>query len=140
MWANYDYSLFPIVYVKFNQYIESEHDFNDFLTKWIILYQNKKEFTFIFDTCNVSAPNISYCFKMRKFIKKLKHFPKQYLQKSIIIVSNSYIKYLLYLIFKFQKPVAPVYIYTNNDKEVNYNLLLKNIENNELQGFTIVNP
>ena len=77
---------------------------------------------------------------MRKFIKKLKQFPHQYLQKSLIIVSNTYIKYLLNLIFYFQKPVAPVYIYTSNDKEVNYNLLLKNIENNKLQDFTIVNP
>ena len=138
MWANYDYSQFPVVYVKFNQYIKSDKDFNDFLTQWILLYQNKKEFTFIFDTSDVSAPNISYCFKMRKFIKKLKKFPYQYLQKSIIIVSNPYIKYLLYFIFNVQKPVATVYLYTINDKEVNYNLLLKNIENNELQEFTIV--
>ena len=140
MWANYDYSAFPLVYVKFNQYIKDEEDFNNFLKRWTFLYHDKKDFTFVFDTVKVSAPSISYCFKMRKFIKKLKQFPHQYLQKSLIIVSNTYIRYLLNLIFLFQKPVAPVYIYTSNDKEVNYNLLLKNIENNELQEFTIVNP
>ena len=139
MWANYDYSLFPVVYVKFNQYIESSQDFNDFLTKWTLLYQNKRDFTFIFDTCDVSAPNISYCFKMRKFIKKLKQFPKQYLQKSIIIVSNPYIKYLLYFIFNVQKPVATVYLYTSNIK-LNNKLLLQNIDNNKLNDFIIINP
>ena len=33
MWANYDYSKFPIVKVTFNEKIESEEDFNDFLSQ-----------------------------------------------------------------------------------------------------------
>ena len=31
MWANYDYTQFPIVKVTFNEKIESEEDFNDYL-------------------------------------------------------------------------------------------------------------
>ena len=98
MWANYDYTTFPIVKVTFNEKIESEEDFNEFLKKWVLLYDNKKNFTFIFDVSNVSSFNISYVFKMRKFIKKIKEFPYQYLKKSLIIVSNKYTKYLLSLI------------------------------------------
>ena len=82
MWANYDYSKFPIVKVTFNEKIESEEDFNEFLKKWVLLYDNKKDFTFILDSSNISTFNISYVFKMRKFIKKIKEFPHQYLKKS----------------------------------------------------------
>jgi len=139
MWANYNYSNFPIVKVDFNNSINNDNEFKDFLVNWTLLYQNKKDFSFIFDTTKVGFVNPKYCFKMTKFIWKLKKFPHQYLQKSIIIVSNSYIKYLLHIIFKIQKPVAPVYLYSTKTT-VNYKLLLKKIENNELDDFNIVYP
>jgi len=139
MWANYDYSKFPIVKVDFNKSINTEDDFSDFLVKWTLLYNNKKDFSFIFNTVKVGFINPKYCFKMTKFIMKLKKFNHQYLQKSIIIVSNKYIKYLLNLIFRLQKPVAPVYIYSTKEI-VNYDLLLKKIENNELDEFNVVYP
>lgn len=141
MWANYDYSQFPMVKVIFNKSIESEEDFNLFLKKWILLYDDKKDFKFIFDVSNVSSFQMSYVFTMRKFIKKLKQFPHQYLQQSLIIVSNKYVKYLLSLVFSVQKPVAPVYIYNKTDKNpINYDSLLSDIENNRLDKFKIVKP
>ena len=138
MWANYTYN-FPIVKVDFNKTINNNAEFNDFLVNWTLLYQNKTDFSFIFNTVEVGLVNPKYCFKMTKFIRKLKKFPHQYLQKSIIIVSNSYIKYLLNLIFRIQKPVAPVYIFSSNEP-VNYDLLLNKIENNELDDFNVVYP
>ena len=81
MWANYDYSKFPIVKVTFNEKIENEEEFNDFLKKWVLLYDNKKDFTFIFDSSNISTFNISYVFKMRKFIKRLRNFHISILRK-----------------------------------------------------------
>ena len=60
--------------------------------------------------------NIKYSFKMSAFIKRLKRQPVQYLQRSIIIVNNSFIQSLLDLIFFIQSPVAPVYII----KDINY--------------------
>lgn len=139
MWANYNYSKFPIVKVEFNKTINNEIEFSDFLVKWTLLYKSKKDFTFIFNTIDVGFVNPKYCFKMTKFIKKLKKFNHQYLQKSLIIVSNKYIKYLLNIIFRLQKPVAPVYIYSTKEN-VNYDLLLKKIENNELDNFNVVYP
>ena len=62
MWADYDYTNFPIVTVKFNKYIKEENDFNMFLKKWIYLYDDKKDFSFVFDTTNVGMPNIKYCY------------------------------------------------------------------------------
>ena len=52
---------------------------------------------------------------MSEFIYKLKKKPIQYLQKSIIIVNNSFIQSLLDLIFFIQSPVAPVYIIEKSD-------------------------
>jgi len=141
MWANFNYNNFPIVSVKFNTKIENEEEFTQFLKKWILLYDDKKDFTFIFDTVNVGIPNMKYCYKMTKFISSLKKFKHQYLKKSIIIVSNKYIKYLLNLIFRLQKPVATVYIYNvNKDIPYDYDMLLNKISNNELNDFSIVYP
>ena len=141
MWANYDYTKFPTVKVTFNEKIESEDDFNEFLKKWVLLYNNKKDFTFIFDVSNVSSFNISYVFKMRKFIKKIKEFPHQYLKKSLIVVSNKYIKYLLSLVFSVQKPIATVYIYDKKPEEqLNLNDLMKNIDENIIDNFKIIKP
>ena len=141
MWANYDYTKFPTVKVTFNEKIESEDDFNEFLKKWVLLYDNKKDFTFILDVSNVSSFNISYVFKMRKFIKKIKEFPYQYLKKSLIVVSNKYIKYLLSLVFSVQKPIATVYIYDKKSEEqLNLNDLMKNIDENIIDNFKIIKP
>ena len=141
MWANYNYTQFPIVSVKFNNKIEKEDEFTDFLKKWILLYNDKKDFTFIFDTVDVGIPNISYCYKMTKFIRRLKKFEHQYLQKSLILVSNKYIKYLLNLIFRLQQPVATVYIYNvNKDIPYDYNILLNKISKNELDDFSVIKP
>lgn len=144
MWATYDYSNFPIVHVNFDKKINNEKDFTDFLQNWIKLYERKQQFTFIFDTRNVGFINISYCFKMKSFLGKIKKLPIQYLQKSIIILNNNYIKQLLNIVFKLQKPIATVYIYNSWDKKTKANKifenkkLIENIENNKLDDFLII--
>ena len=110
MFSEFFYDRFPKVYVKFNGVIENEEDFNQFLRRWIQLYDNKREFTFIFDTREMGMMGVKYCKKMADFIKSIKKRDIQYLQRSIIIVKNTYIKWLLWMIFKLESPVAPVYI------------------------------
>ena len=78
---------------------------------------------------------------MRKFIKKIKEFPHQYLKKSLIIVSNKYVKYLLSLVFSVQKPIATVYIYHKKEGEnLNFNKLMQNIDENINDNFKIIKP
>lgn len=115
MFAQFDDSLFPLVQVNLEKTIESNEDFENFLNQWLKYYEEKKEFTFIFDTTNVEFPPIKYCFKMSNFIRKLRKQEKQYLQKSIIIVKSKTVKRLLGLIFFLQAPVAPVYM-TEDEK------------------------
>ena len=49
MFANYNYEKFPIVNVSLGS-IDSDNDFKEFTDKWLELYDNKKKFSFIFDT------------------------------------------------------------------------------------------
>ena len=132
MFAIYDFSLYEtnsIVNVKLNKNIENNEDFNTFLNKWRELYQNKKDFIFIFDTSNVGFIPIKYSIQMSLFIKKLKKEKYQYLQKSIIYTNNNIVKRMLDFIFMLQPPVAPVYIIDNKDY---INLILNNNVGNDI--------
>ena len=133
MFADFDYSLYnshSIIKVMLYNKINKLY-FNNFIEEWENLYKLKKKFIFIFNTKNVGLMPLSYSIQMSQFISKLKKEPKQYLQKSIIIVNSNIVKYMLNVIFTFQSPVAPVYIvelnnHTNNNinKILNNNILL----------------
>lgn len=113
MFAEFDENDFPKVRVKMNSNI-NDYSFEKFLNTWRRLYENKKKFTFEFDTRDVGWIPIKYSYKMAIFIKNLKKKETQYLEKSIIHIYNSKVKYLLNFIFIMSKPVAPVDIYENN--------------------------
>ena len=114
MFVKFNYDNFPNIYVTFGK-LETNEEFNILTNEWLRLYEQKIPFTFIFDSSNLEVYNIKYSFKMSSFIYRLKKEPEQYLQKSIILVNNSFIQYLLDLIFYIQSPVAPVYIVKEND-------------------------
>ena len=109
MFVQFNYDNFPNVYVTFGK-LNSTEEFNILTSEWLRLYEQKTPFTFIFDSSNLEVYNIKYSFKMSAFIHRLKKEPEQYLQRSIILVTNSFIQHLLDLIFFIQSPVAPVYI------------------------------
>jgi hypothetical protein len=115
MFVKFNYDNFPNIYVTLGK-LNSIEEFNILTNEWLELYEQKIPFTFIFDSSNLEVYNIKYSFKMSAFIYRLKKEPIQYLQKSIIIVNNSFIQSLLDLIFFIQSPVAPVYII----KDINY--------------------
>ena len=99
MFAEFDYEKLPIVRVTFNGRIQNASEFDDFINNWRELYNKQENFIFIFDTRNMGMMGTKYCFKMTAFIKELKKRPVQYLQRSIIIVGNRWIRFLLWLIF-----------------------------------------
>ena len=126
MFAQFDDSEFPIVRVTFHGRIKSPVDFENLILMWEKYYKRKQPFFFMFDTRDMGIIGLKYCYRMVNFIKRLKRSYKvQYLQRSVILVKNRYIKFLLWVIFKAQKPVAPVYI--TNDVEV-YELLHQNLD------------
>lgn len=119
MFAHYNYDNFPVVFVSFSESINSEEEFNQFLNEWLILYHNRKDFSYIFDTRNMKNISPKYAIKMTLFIKSLRKEPYHYLQKSLILVNDKHIKRLLDFIFTLQSPVAPVYLWqiNSNDSE-----------------------
>lgn len=114
MFANYNYDNFPVVFVNFSENINSETEFDQFLNEWLLLYHNRRYFSFIFDTRNMKNISIKYAIKMTLFIKSLRKEPYHYLQKSLILVNDKSIKRLLDFVFTLQSPVAPVYLWHIN--------------------------
>jgi len=132
MFVTFDEVKYPIVKVKFTGVVRNDNDFSQFTDKWLELYKRNTKFTFIFDAQNMDMMGPKYCFKMASFIKELKKQPIQYLEKSIIIVGNRYIRFLLWIIFKIQKPVAPVYI-----TDISQDIFIKMLNDNIQQGLNI---
>jgi len=114
MFAEYNYDNFPIVFVTFSENINSETEFDQFLNEWLILYHNRRDFLFVFDTRNMKNISPKYAIKMTLFIKNLRKEPYHYLQKSLILVNDKHIKRLLDFVFTLQSPVAPVYLWHIN--------------------------
>jgi hypothetical protein len=115
MFAEFNYDEFPIVNVKFKK-INTNDDYKAFINKWLLLYQNKKNFSFVFDTTEMGLVNPKYAIKIASFIKDLKKLPIQYLQQSLIIINNKSTELLLKLIFSIQKPISKVYLIRNKDE------------------------
>jgi predicted MPP superfamily phosphohydrolase len=115
MFAEYNHVHYPIVFVNFSEAIESEDEFDQFLNEWLLLYHSQRDFSFIFDTRNMKNISIKYAIKMTLFIKELRKEKYHYLQKSLILVNNKSIKRLLDFVFTLQSPVAPVYLWLNDD-------------------------
>jgi hypothetical protein len=135
MWANYYYNQNQLVKVKFDNGITEKTDFDNFIDKWYDLYNQKNNFSFIFDTINTSLVNPYYSYCMANFIHDLKKRDTQYLNYSVIIIKNFYIKCLLNIIFLIQKPVAPVYLIDNNKKnELIINDIKNSSSNDELKS------
>lgn len=127
MFANYNYDNFPIVFVTFSESINSETEFDQFLNEWLILYHNRKDFSFIFDTRNMKNISPKYAIKMTLFIKNLRKQPYHYLQKSLILVNDKHIKRLLDFVFTLQSPVAPVYLWQVNGDELDKEYLINTL-------------
>lgn len=125
MWCVIDKTNFPIIKISFNSEKQVEEEFDSFLAEWLKLYDEEKEFYFIFDTCDLGMMNVKYAYKMSKFIKELKKRDKQFLKKSLIILKNQYISFLLNIVFSITKPVANVYLFSDNSDK----LIKEDIEN-----------
>lgn len=116
MWATFDDTEYPLIKVKLEGKIKNNVDFFNFTTTWRSYNNRHTHYVFVFDATRVGYVNMKYAFKMASFIKELKR-ETQYLKSSIIIVENKYLKFLLNLIFKLQKPVADVYITNDSSTE-----------------------
>lgn len=134
MFANYNLDEFPKVEIIFGKTIKDDEDFGKFIKQWLMLNQRQEKFHFLMDTTKTGMVSVKYCFEMSKFINHIKKSNKNFLQYSIILVSNGFIMGLLKLIFTISKPVAPVYIvkkkqdYYKLEGKLNKNLLPMDVD------------
>lgn len=122
MFATYDVTKFPNIFVTFSKDLSNDADFYSFTNEWTRLYEYEKPFVLIFNTIPVEHVSVKYCFYMAAFIKKIRRMQVQYLQKSFIIVKNKTILNLLEIIFYLQPPVADVFI-CDDVVENNFNII-----------------
>ena len=121
MFCRYDYSDFPEVRVVFNGIILNELDFSLFTEQWKKLYEDKKEFTFVFDMKDMGLNHPYWAYRVASFISEMKKYPKHYLQNSKIINVSTFVRYLLQIVFSVQSPLAPVTIIQNDGTEIHIN-------------------
>ncbi len=134
MFATFDTSLYPRINIFLNGAIENDDDYRSFVTQWENSYLNNiRKFTFVINTLkyNASISDLRYSFRLSAFINSIKEKRKQdrkynRLQRSIIIVNSTLVRYLLETVFFFQQPLAPVYIVESVEKA---NQLFYNFEN-----------
>lgn len=140
MFATFNLDNFPFVNVNFAKNVVDKYDFDNFLKGWFALEMQQKQYTLIFDTTTVGKINPKYAFRLVSYIKQLKKLKQIYLTQSIIIVNYRWIRYLLDLVFAFEKPVAPIYIVDNHETSKILYQKLKNKEEITLKNITMVYP
>jgi hypothetical protein len=108
---------YPYVYITFNHSnIVDDVNLEIFFQTWLDIYKEGKPYIIVFDGTRIDYAKPSFIFKFAKFMKKLRKQEPQYLQYSIIIVDNSLMRGLMNMVFRIQKPVAPVYMCKTADE------------------------
>ena len=115
MFAIYDYSNFPQVKVTFKGTITNEFEYILFTEQWLKLYEDKKDFNFLFDMKDIGMVNLTYCYKIASIISDIKSREIQYLTESTIINVNDFSYGLLQVVFMIQSPISKVTIIKNDD-------------------------
>ena len=121
-WASFDTSTFPVVKVTMNKNIESEEEFTIFLEDWENLYRRNQKFVLFFDTTEVGYVSMKYAMRMRAFVRHLKANHPDLLERSLIKVNSNWVRFLLRVIFTFERPVADVYVHSGNEEIINYTI------------------
>ena len=141
MFANYDLSKWPLVYIDMVGDIKTYIDYKQFTSTWMGLYDKLEPFTMLFDATNFGDVSVFYAIKMAMFIKKIKRKRPQYLQKSIIMLESKWLKHLVGLMFFIETPAAPVYVYyTDEHGKKTLDELVDLLEKGEKDIFHQYNP
>ena len=124
--ATFDLQYFPLIIVKLNK-LNNISECVSFLKQWEQLYLYEKYFTLIIDSRNQKNTNFRCVMLIAKFVKKFRKKNPQYLESSILIYNNKFVKHMFSLVLSFENPISPTYLYYTSEKGlVNYIELFKN--------------
>lgn len=90
--------------------------FEDFLELWKDLYEKKIRFCFLFDTSSLTKASVEYCYRFANFLKSMKTRNIQYLDYSIIIITNRWIRWWFNFLLKIEQPLAKIYVVKNKNE------------------------
>jgi len=90
--------------------------FDEFLVFWKNLYNSQIKFCFLFDTTTLTKASIEYCYRFANFLKQMKERETQYLDYSIIIITNKWIRWWFNFLLKIERPLAKIYVVKNKNE------------------------
>ena len=114
---------FPTVEVKItNDTDVDNHSYKNFMDYWEYNYKLKKHFHLFMDLESLSMPNMGLCVDFIRRQKEMKKSKVQYLDYSVVVVNNNFIKTVLNGIWRICPPLNTVYLVS----EMSLGLLLLN--------------
>ncbi len=109
----YNTKKFPLVRVKVTNDTDDNNEcYNKFMSYWNRMYKERKHFHFLMNLESLTRPNVGLCIDFIKNQIALKDSPIQYLDYSVVVISNSLIKNILNSIWKICPPLNTVYLVT----------------------------
>ena len=141
MFANFDYTNFPIVKVTCNGDVIKKADYEHFKEQWIYIHSLNKKFTLVFDTRNIGMVNTVYCIRIANFVKDYRDEEEELLQKTIVIITSQYVRFVLRFLCTIEKPTKPIYI-TRKYHPTFISSLIEKIERKESipRNITVMSP
>lgn len=142
MLITYDKSNHPTIYIKFdNRSDPNNESFINYMENWHHNYKNKKHFHFYIDLIELYAPNLFVIPDYLNRINVLKKFEIQYLDFTIMLVHNSFVKKIINLLFDNNGIVSTVYLVEKEQVACQLLKYLKNpiYNNNFIESFCLSN-
>ena len=127
---------FPTVDVKItNDTDVDNHSYKKFMDYWEYNYKLKKHFHLFMDLESLSMPNMGLCVDFIRRQIEMKKSKVQYLDYSVVVVNNNFIKTILNGIWHICPPLNTVYMVT----EMSIGLILLNYIKSPLFSHEYIN-
>lgn len=103
----------PCVRISFSRMPQDLAEYKTFLVELGKCYETKQKFTMLFDTKNITQVPIAYAKLLAQYMQEKEALTRQYLDKTAVIVENSFVRNFLRITFVLRKPTSPMEIFEN---------------------------
>ena len=111
--AVFDVTKWPVVHVKLTGIPRCVEDFEDYLTGFDLLYENKQCFNLIIDSTDIGQVSMYYIARLAFHMHSREDKTKEYIGKVAIVVTTDFVTTLLNALFLMKKPVSETVIFNN---------------------------
>lgn len=103
----------PCVRISFSRMPQDLAEYKTFLVELGKCYDAKQNFTMLFDTKHITKVPIEYARLLAQYMKDKEALTRQFLDKTAVIVENSFVRNFLRITFVLRKPTSPMEIFEN---------------------------